>query len=202
MDGGGTYSVVVRWVKTLLPVAALGLLSTIFLIARVPSGEISVPYAEIEEIARNPRISAPQISGMASDGSTVAAQAHAAVPTDEGLTAQRIDVTLQSTGGTVTHLSAAQGALDENSKTAAMTGLVRLDTSGGYRMETKGLNADLATGRVVSYGALEVRAPFGSLTAGQLIIETPKSSGQQEMIFKDGVRLIYERSNLTEENTP
>ena len=56
-----TYSRVVGWLKILLPLGALALLSTLFLFARgiAPVGEI--PYAELEEIAREARISDPRL---------------------------------------------------------------------------------------------------------------------------------------------
>jgi lipopolysaccharide export system protein LptC len=43
----------------------------------------------------------------------------------------------------------------------------------------------------VSEGALEVQAPFGALTAGNLVIETPEGTDEQVMLFQNGVRLVY-----------
>src|SRR5687768_1056659 len=62
---------VVAWAKVLLPLGALGLLSTVFLLAREPLGVIDIPYAELEEIAREPRIDRPRLAGVAPDGTTV-----------------------------------------------------------------------------------------------------------------------------------
>ena len=58
--------------------------------------------------------------------------------------------------------------MDGRAQVVVLTGLgSRLETSTGYAMETRGLTADLAAGTLQTDGALEVRAPYGSLTAGR-----------------------------------
>ncbi len=56
-----SYSAFVTWVKTLLPIAALGLLSTIFLFSGKVDVTQSLPYAEnnIDNIIREQRITRP-----------------------------------------------------------------------------------------------------------------------------------------------
>jgi lipopolysaccharide export system protein LptC len=88
-------------------------------------------------------------------------------------------------------MRAGSGEIDNAAQTARLSGLTRLETSNGYQMETAGVTADLTTGRVVSDGALEVHTPYGTLSAGQLIIETPEGSTSQQLIFQNGVRLVY-----------
>jgi lipopolysaccharide export system protein LptC len=66
-----------------------------------------------------------------------------------------------------------------------------LETSNGYTMETNGLVADLDAGTVTFDGALEVRAPFGAITAGRVTFQTDAGDLGQQMRFTDGVRLIY-----------
>ena len=104
-------------------------------------------------------------------------------------------VTLDAVDGTSLTIFAGAGVLDGPNQQARLDGLARLETSSGYMMETAGLLADLETGQVTSLGRLEVQAPFGSLTAGQVdILVTSEGEGQQ-MRFTDGVKLVYDPAN-------
>lgn len=185
------YSQFVGFLKITLPLAALALMSTVFLFARAPSQETTIPYAEIEEIAREPGLSGAQFSGVADDGSVIELTARNARPQGDVLMAETLSAGIDTVDGTRIDISAGQGEIDNGAQTARLTGLARLVTSNGYEMETAGFTTDLATGRIASEGALEVQAPFGSLTAGQLVIETPADGDGQVMLFQNGVRLIY-----------
>ena len=61
------HSQLVGWSKIILPICGIGLLSTLFLFARSSTDETGIPFAEIETLAREQRISAPQFSGLADD---------------------------------------------------------------------------------------------------------------------------------------
>ena len=58
-------------------------------------------------------------------------------------------------------------------------------------METNGLTAELDTGLVTSDGLLEIRAPFGELTAGKVTFLIASEDRGQQMLFTNGVRLLY-----------
>jgi lipopolysaccharide export system protein LptC len=58
-------------------------------------------------------------------------------------------------------------------------------------METNGLVAELDSGLVTSDGLLEIHAPFGELTAGKVTFQTATQEEGQQMLFTDGVRLLY-----------
>jgi lipopolysaccharide export system protein LptC len=76
------HSRIVGWAKVILPLAALGILSTLFLFARTIDPEDAIPYAEVdvEDRIREPRLTAPTYSGVTSDGSAVTFQAVEARP--------------------------------------------------------------------------------------------------------------------------
>lgn len=186
-----TYSRLVGILKIILPLAALGLMSTVFLFARAPSPDSAIPYAEIEEIAQEPRLAGAQMSGVSEDGSHIALAARTAWPRGDLLAAEALSATVTSPSGTVIDIRSGAGEINNTDRTARLTGLTRLETTNGFSMETMGVEADLDSGRIASDGALEVQAPFGSLTAGQLIIETPENATGQVMLFQNGVRLVY-----------
>lgn len=185
------YSQLVGFLKITLPLAALALMSTVFLFARAPTTDSVIPYAEIEEIAREPRLSGAQMSGVANDGSVIELNAREARPNGNIMSVVTMSVAIDTAEGTHIDIRAGEGEINNAEQTARLTGLARLETSNGYEMETSGLTADLTTGKIVSDGALEIQAPYGSLTAGQLIIETPEGGDGQRMVFQNGVRLVY-----------
>ena len=185
------YSQFVGFLKITLPLAALALMSTVFLFARAPTQDSAVPYAEIEEIAREPRLSGAQVSGVADDGSVIQLTAETARPLGDVLLVETMFASIDAVDGIHIDIRAGQGEINNATRIALMTGLARVVTSNGYEMETAGITANLTTGQIISDGALEIQAPFGYLTAGQMIIETPEGMDGQVMLFQNGVRLVY-----------
>lgn len=185
------YSQFVGFLKITLPLAALALMSTVFLFARAPTQDSAIPYAEIEEIAREPRLSGAQLSGVADDGSVIELTARTTRPDGDVISAESLAAGIDTADGTRIDIHAGTGIIDNAAQTARLTGLARMETSNGFEMETSGFTANLATGRITSDGPLEVQAPFGSLTAGLLVIETPDGGDGQVMLFQNGVRLVY-----------
>lgn len=191
MFGDENYSQLVGFLKVSLPLAALTLMSTVFLFARSPTQENAIPYAELEEIAQESRLSGAQLSGIADDGSVIEINVRYATPQGTVLGVESMTAMIDSANGTQIEINSGGGEINHSEQTARLTGLTRLETSNGFEMETAGVTTDLTTGRITSDGALEVQAPFGSLTAGQLTIETPEEGTGQVMLFQNGVRLVY-----------
>ncbi|SMY07096.1 LPS export ABC transporter periplasmic protein LptC [Flavimaricola marinus] len=188
------YSQFVAWSKMLLPLAALALLSTLFLWARA-SEPTAIPIAELEELAREPRISEPYFAGIADDGSVIALAAEEIRPDadrPDAFAVTTIRAEIDATDGSRIEITAGRGEIDPRAKTATMSELARLTSSSGYVMETEGLVADLSTGTITSLGPLEVQAPYGDFTAGGLTIALSESGEGQQMVFNGGVRLLYQ----------
>lgn len=185
---------IVGWLKIILPMAALGLLSTLFLFARSPADQEAVPIAQIEEIAREQQITAPEFSGVTDDGAIVAVSANNAMPdADRAGTflVESLKLDMDAPNGTKLNITSGTSVLNTTEQTARLNGLSRVTTSSGYTMETNGLTADLKTGEIVSDGQLEIKAPFGNLTAGKVRIHVTSTGGGQQMDFTQGVRLLY-----------
>ncbi len=188
------HSQLVGWSKILLPLFALGLLSTLFLFSRNPGQQPDIPFAEIEAIARDQRISAPRFSGVTDDGAIIAISAHSAKPDltrPDTVSIDRMAMRMDNPDGSHINVTATSGEVDGRAEIAHFLGLARLVTSTGYEMETNGLTAKLDTGVVTSNGLLEIRAPFGELTAGQVTFQVSAEDTGQQMLFTEGVRLIY-----------
>ena len=185
------YSQFVGFLKIILPLAALALMSTVFLFARAPSQENAIPYAEIEALAQEPRLSGAQLSGVTEDGSVIELTARTTRPAGDVISADALAAGIDTADGVRIDIRAGGGEIDNTARVARLTGLAHMQTSNGFEMEAAGFAADLETGRITSDGALEVQSPFGALTAGQLVIETPDGASGQVMLFQNGVRLVY-----------
>ncbi|EYD73949.1 hypothetical protein Rumeso_04546 [Rubellimicrobium mesophilum DSM 19309] len=184
---------VVAWAKVLLPLAALALLSTVFLVARGPGSEVEIPFARIEEIAKEPRMDKPRLAGVTEDGTTLALTANRITPLPDrpdtfALTAPRLET--RSPEGGEARLAAGSGEVDGPSRSLRLSGGVHVEAEPGIVVETPELTADLATGTLVA-GAVTAESPMGSIVAGALTLEQGEGNGAR-LVFNRGVRLLYQ----------
>ncbi len=188
------HSQLVGWAKIILPLCALALLSTLFLFSRGHNEPTDIAMSEVEAIAREQRLSAPLFSGVTDDGAVVSISARAARPDDarpDTVAINDLRMRMDNPDGSYIEVTGTEGDVDGRSRVARFLGLARLVTSTGYQMETNGLIAELDTGLVTSDGLLEIRAPFGELTAGQVTFQVSPDNAGQQMLFTNGVRLLY-----------
>ena len=195
------YSRFVNWAKVLLPLLALALMSTMFLIARSPTTTMEIPFADVEQLAREQRISEPYYSGLTETGARIAISATSAKPVDDRLDAVDLLARVERSDGFIFALSAETGLIDRGEDVARLVGNTRIATSDGYRMETDELRTDLSSGAVFSDTDVLATGPFGELRAGAMEIEAERPLGGGRILFKDGVNLIYDPSS-PEENRP
>ena len=185
---GDRYSQFIGWLKILLPLAALTLLSTLFLVARAPV-DSEVPVAAIEDLARDQHISAPRFAGVAGNGAAVSLTAVSVRPDGrDSFILDGFDIQIDTPGGERVDITASRGIFNGRTAVVNLTGLARLVTTTGYEVDSAGLAADLRAGSVVSHGALAARAPFGALEAGAMQMQ----DGGDVMVFNEGVRLLYQ----------
>jgi len=192
----GSYSRMIAWLKIILPLTALGLLATLFLFARGIDPELSIPFAnvDVKELAREPRITAPEFSGMTADGAAIrisASYAKTSLPQSEDVVADRLTALIQTPDGEEVLAQADSGAI-ENASIARLTGNVLITSSSGYRVSTDEMTADLDRTLIQSYGAVTANGPIGELEAGKMVIELRNSSRSSILVFKDRIRVLYD----------
>ena len=178
------WSVFVAWSKVVLPLAALALLSTVFLVARRDDPAPAIPLPQIEEMAREARVARPRLTGTTDDGTAYGVTADDLRPDADGTVAvTNLSADLVSPAGETVVVAAGAARLD----TAAR----RIDTSTGYSMTAAGLVADLDAGILTSTGPLDITAPYGTLTAGGLTATLGAGDAAPSLHFTDGVKLLY-----------
>jgi lipopolysaccharide export system protein LptC len=193
----------VAWAKVLLPLAALALLSTVFLLAREPGGPVDIPYARLEEIARDPRIDRPRLAGVAPDGTTVALSAERVTPLParpEAFALQRPRLETVTPDGASATLLAAAGEVDGPARRLRLSGGVRIESSAGYAVDTAALSADLATGTLTA-GPVTATAPLGRIEAGGLRLSQGEGEGAR-LVFNEGVRVLYQPPSPPDPEAP
>lgn len=191
------YSRLVFWLKILLPLAALVILSVMFLIARTIDPSRAIPFAKVDvtQIARDARISEPTYAGVTEGGSAVTLTASEVRPNAEGKghsLAKDPTLSYTSPSGNVASAQAQTGILDQPGNLATMTGDVKIDTSNGYHVRAPHMEATLDKTRMDATGGIRATAPMGRITADSLTI-TPDKLAQKDyvLVFTGNVRLLY-----------
>jgi lipopolysaccharide export system protein LptC len=190
----------VVWAKVTLPLLALGLLATMFLFSRQIDPSDAIPYAEVdvEERAREPRLTMPTYAGMTSDGSALSLTAAEARPDDTaGIgTATTIVGILETPDGARVDLASANGVLDTAAGLMTLDGGVTVTTTSGYAVQSQTLVAKLDQTGLTSPGEVTATSPMGRINADEMILsQDPKQPDAYLLVFKGHVKLLYTPSN-------
>ena len=191
------HSVLVAWLKVILPLAALGILSTLFLVSRTIDPSDAIPYADVDvnELARQPRITAPNYAGVTSDGAALTISAAEARPEDlqtESTTATTLHAALVTPDGGRTDITAAAASINSARQKAVFEGAVMIKTSTGYVVTADRLISALDQTMLESDGPVQATGPLGQLVAGQMTLtEDTATKGTYLLVFKNGVKLVY-----------
>jgi lipopolysaccharide export system protein LptC len=188
------YSRLVFWLKIVLPLLALAILSTLFLVSRTIDPTQSIPYAEVDvnDLAETQRIGAPQFAGMTEDGTAIAFSARAVRPDGDGGKFAAIGPTaeLDLPSGRSIRLTSAGGSLDRERQLATLEGGAVLESSDGYRVEADKVEARLDSTRVETAGAVTGTGPLGRIDAGKAVV-VREPAGTYVLRFEGGVKLVY-----------
>lgn len=189
-----TYSVIVSWAKIILPMVALGLLSTVFLFSRQIDPEGAIPFADVDLEARlrEQRLSKPNYATTTEDGSalTIVAESAAPILDGGGGTAENIVARLKRTDGITIDMTSDSGMI-QGSKSLTLTGNVAIDTSDGYSLRSDKMISAMNRTEITSPGPITGTGPFGDLQAGRMHLTVPENQDGILAVFEGGVRLIY-----------
>lgn len=190
------YSRLVGWLKITLPLLALGLLSTLFLLSRAIDPETVIPFAdkEIQDRLRDQQVTGPVYRATTADGDELAFSAAklTSPPGQVGVNqAEEIEVVMDYVSGSNVVMSAELGHIDIGDDSADLQGNVVIITSTGYRIESDRLITQLSTLDVHSPGRVQGDGPPGTLDAGSMTLSTGQQGQPAQLVFTNGVKLIY-----------
>ena len=190
------YSQLVGWLKVLLPLMALGLLSTLFLLSRVIDPDAVIPFAdkEIQDRLRDQQVTGPIYHAVTADGDEISFAAQK-LTTPQGQTggneAEDVEVVMDLASGAHIVLNAQRGHFDIEADSTELQGDVVINTSTGYRMTSDLLVTQMSTLDVNSPGPVAASGPVGTLDAGTMTLSAGKAGKPAQLVFTNGVKLIY-----------
>lgn len=191
------YSRAITILKVLLPLVALAILSTLFLLSRpAPVGE-PLPFSELAlgELARDQRLSEPVYTTVTEDGADLRLSAEFLTPDldQPGIAnGENLLARITQPDGYSFDISGTKGTLDDRNRRAEMFDGVRIDTVDGYVITAPEAWLRTNLSYLESTGPIEAEGPIGRLTAGGLTIRADEDSGSNAVaVFHSGVKLIY-----------
>lgn len=191
MDG---YSRLVAWLKVVLPLTALVLLSTLFLLSRNIDPMAALPFAdtEIDERLDGQQITAPFFSGTTKNGDRISVSA-GTMATRTAANSEALDFSarIDLASGTRVILIADRGQFDMVQSASTLTGNVVITTSTGYRLASDVLRGEFDTLLLESPGPVAGNGPLGTLDAGGMRLSRRATDANAHLVFTNGVKLVY-----------
>ncbi len=191
-----SYSRAVAVFKVLLPLAALAILATLFLLSRSQDISTAIPFAEADLTARvrGQQVTQPFFSGVTEKGEEIIVTADAAQPGGAARpgSASNLTAQIKLTDGRRISLRSDGGTIDPVKDMAMFDGNVRIRTSGGLVVTSDALNAALSGIEAETPGPVTATGPLGDLSAGKMQITAKNGDGDVHVLFKNGVKLVYD----------
>ncbi len=192
-----THTRVVGWLKVALPLMALAVLSTLFLVADQIDPEDALPYAEVdvEDLAREPRMTMPSYAGTTTDGASLSLTADEARTATDASPAKALGLRLEllTPDGGKTDLTAASAVMDDAAREVVLSGGVTITTSTGYLLKTAEIAANLDRSGLESRGPVTATSLAGRISAnGMTLSQDIQTPGTYLLVFNGAVRLVYQ----------
>jgi lipopolysaccharide export system protein LptC len=195
----GTYSRFVATLKIALPLIALVLLGTVFLVTspdEFRGAGLNFTEADKRALGQGLNVLDPTVSGVTSGGDTYVFRARkmsSATAEATEISAEGLSGTITQTMGRAIDLAGQTAVFDVGAETFTLSGGATLDTSDGYSVRTDGLQGDLANGRIQSLGPVSADGPAGHVEAGGVILRFSQGDPVENAVirFDNGVRLTF-----------
>lgn len=189
----------VGWLKVLLPLAALVILSLTFLLARHIDPEDAIPYADvdIEARLREPRMTDPDYAATTQDGAAINVTGTEARPGDadarQGASAQVVFGTMQTPDGGRTELRALTALIDTGHQAITFDGDVIVTNSAGYTVLSDRMRARLDRTELRSLSPVTADGPPGRIAADEMVLsQDPSRPDGYVLVFNGSVKLLYQ----------
>ncbi|MGB7242199.1 MAG: hypothetical protein WBC93_08960 [Sulfitobacter sp.] len=188
------YSRMVAWLKVVLPLAALGLLSTLFLLSRAIDPTAAIPFAdtEIKDRVEGQQVTGPIFSGISSGGDQITFTATKLTTRNGANLAHDVRAELSLVGGNLVTLQSKDAEFDMTNNRTTLTGGVEIAMSNGYQMQTSQLIAQMTELDITAPNALTAKGPFGDIQSGQMRLFRPDPDSGAQLLFTNGVKLLYD----------
>jgi lipopolysaccharide export system protein LptC len=198
------YSRLVSWMKVLLPLAALAVISALFLSAQ-KTGDLTEIFTaeELVTLGAGLRLDNPRFAGVTEQGEPFAIRAEWALPDSampRFIDLERPEGEIEMKGGRTISAHSATGRMHREKKILVLEGGVVLDTSDGYHIETDQIEFDLDAETAFGPGPVSGTGPSGQIDAGSFRAATGRGpedgasgggAGSGQIWFENRVRVVF-----------
>jgi lipopolysaccharide export system protein LptC len=188
------YSRLIAWLKILLPLGALVLLSTIFLLSRSTDPITRLPVLEgAIDATQNEQVGSPFYAGTTDAGHALtlaARQARVADGDGSAMIADDLRAVLDISDDNRIIIDATVGQMDDTDQLRLQSG-VTLESSSGYTVRTEGLVSAMDRVDITSTGPVDADGRGVTLSAGKLHVEEAAEGDDIQLLFTEGVKLVY-----------
>ncbi|OWU86793.1 hypothetical protein ATO6_05490 [Oceanicola sp. 22II-s10i] len=179
-----------------LPVAALSLLTGLFLFARkaAPPDDLPFGQSELETRAERQQVTLPSVAGATARGDLIELTANEILPdpTDpQRLSANGIAAAIDMVDGTAIRFRADSAEVDRGRDIAALRGAVTVSASTGHDIRTEEIEIVLSTLEARATGPVTAQGPEGTVTAGGMVLQPTREGNDAHLVFMRGVKLVY-----------
>ncbi|MBN2759175.1 MAG: hypothetical protein JXQ79_01640 [Rhodobacteraceae bacterium] len=184
-----------------LPLSALVLLSTIFLVSRSidPNSAARIAGMDPEQMTREPRIATARFAGVTQDATALTIAAQSVRSQALAVENAPLDLTFTHPEGRLIFPNASTAAfeaqvarLDQARGVLVAEGPVMLENSDGFVLELGAMTAALDQTRLLGSDGVQGRAPAGEISADAMeLIRSGGATGGYLLAFTGNVRLIY-----------
>jgi lipopolysaccharide export system protein LptC len=199
---GDGWTRLVRFLRIALPLLALALLSTVFLVARHLNPDDALPYSDVDiaDRLRDPRMTNPVYAGTTADGADLRVTAETATPEKpgtetvaaSGATAQTVLGLLTTPDGVRTDLRSLAAQMDVTGDSVTFTGGVDLANGAGYRVQTDSMIARMDQTEVRSLAPVVATGPATHITALEMVLtQDTTRPDSYVLVFNGQVKLVY-----------
>lgn len=196
---GDGWTRLVRFLRIALPLLALAILSTVFLVARHLNPDDAIPYSDVDvaDRLREPRMTSPDYAGTTADGADLRVTAETATPekpeTAMGAAAQAVQGVLTTPDGIRTDLRSLSAQMDAAGDSVTFDGAVDLATSAGYSVQTERMVARTNQTEVRSLSPVTATGPGTRITAQEMVLTQDRAEPDSYvLVFKGQVKLVYD----------
>jgi lipopolysaccharide export system protein LptC len=204
-DGAGrrrvqAYSRIVAWMKVVLPLAAIAVISALYFASQKESDLTEIFTAEeLLTLGSGMRLENPRFVGVTEQGEPFAIRAEWALPDSampRFIDLERPEGEIETSAGRTIAVQSETGRMHREEKVLVLKGVVVMDTSDGYHVETDEVEIDLEANTAVGPGPVRGTGPSGEIEAGSFRADAAPENAEGEagggtIWFENGVRLVF-----------
>ena len=184
----------VRLMKVVMPLGALAILSTLFLLSRKPDTVMDLSGVSASDLAQT--LANPKFSGVTNQGDAFALSARAANPDPAGPDRIRIDdlnFAIDLHDGSRLEARAPLGLISMRDKSVSLTGNPVITTSGGYEIRADNLVIGYGDMQMATSVNVRVTSPTGEITADHLALtDAGAGASDYQLVLTGNVHMTYQ----------